>query len=621
MPPSGAEMPILFLPIDARFQDMVTEIAPDDAMFDGDADHYLSVGLSALRAIEAALDGRPVPRRILDLPCGHGRVTRLLRARFPDAAIAASDIDHAGVAFAASRFRAEGVPSDGDFRSLDIGQEFDLIWVGSLLTHLSPLMARRLFDFAVGHMALGATLVVSSHGSWVAKRLRSWGYGLGPPLARAVLEEYKRTGYGYRDYPGEQGYGISLISRDWIGAALAGSPLQLVAYAERGWDDHQDVLVLRRADYPDDRLRAGRSGLFGGLGAIAEIRRRIERRKRRQARDTWFEDRYVPIPSVEGRDPIMASDAHETDLAFDEGWYLDTYTDVAASVAAGDFRSALDHYRSHGVREGRMPCRTSNEVPAAPERFDEAWYLNAYPDVADAVRSGGLSSGFAHWIGSGKAEGRIPPPGYTEGDRFDPEWYADSYHAVAADIAAGRARDAAEHFRLIGRFRGYLPNRFAPRLDDPAGIASRFGGLWLDHGNALDLIEGRLELGQIDAAQADLLRHWVRYGYITLRGAIPEARIAAAAEDMRRAYDGELAAAKFECFAVGGHRPVPWDRAVQTTPAKALDLHWWSPAIRDLIFARPVRETLELLFGRRVMASQSLTFLRGSAQGYHQDTL
>ena len=609
-------MPVLTLPPDARFQGMVTELAPDDAMFDGCAEHYLSVGLSAMRAIEAAIDGLPVPRRILDLPCGHGRVTRLLRARFPDAAITVSDIDRAGVAFAASRFRAKGVPSDGDFRGLDLGDEFDLIWVGSLLTHLSALMARQLLDFSVRHMAPGATLVVSSHGTWVAKRLRSWGYGLGPRLAREVLEEYGRTGYGYRDYPGERGYGISLISRDWIGAALAGSPLRLVSYTERGWDDHQDVLVLRRAADLDGRPRAG-GGPLGSLGALAKF----GRHKRRQARDTWFEDRHVPASAYEGSDSAMPPDAQDADLSFDEDWYLATYTDVAASVEAGDFRSALDHYRSHGVREGRAPCRPPNAVPAPQREFDEAWYLDAYPDIADAVRRGVLRSGLAHWIESGKAEGRIPPPGYTEGDRFDAEWYAASYHAAAADIAAGRARDAAEHYDLIGRFRGYLPNRFAPRPDDPAGIPSRFGGLWLDHGNALDLIEGRLELGQIDAAQADLLRHWVRHGYVILRGAIPEARVAAAAEDLRRAYDGELPEVKFECHAVGGYRPMGWDRAVQTHPAKALDLHWWSPAIRDLIFAPPVRETLELLFGRRAMASQSLTFLRGSAQGYHQDTL
>ena len=97
----------------------------------------------------------------------------------------------------------------------------------------------------------------------------------------------------------------------------------------------------------------------------------------------------------------MPSDVQDVDLSFDEDWYLATYTDVAASVAAGDFRSALDHYRSHGESEGRMPRRPRDEAPAARGEFNEAWYLDAYPDVAEAVRSGVLRSGLAHWTESG----------------------------------------------------------------------------------------------------------------------------------------------------------------------------------------------------------------------------
>ena len=86
-------------------------------------------------------------------------------------------------------------------------------------------------------------------------------------------------------------------------------------------------------------------------------------------------------------------------------------------------------------------------------------------------------------------------------------------------------------------------------------------------------------------------------------------------------YDGKIEGLRFECPAVGGYRPVPWDPAVKTSPAKALDLHWLSQPIRDLVFAGPLREFLELIFERRALASQSLTFLRGSSQGYHQDTV
>jgi hypothetical protein len=43
--------------------------------------HYLEVGLSAMTCIEEALSRsqRPIPKRILDFPCGYGRVLRFLK--------------------------------------------------------------------------------------------------------------------------------------------------------------------------------------------------------------------------------------------------------------------------------------------------------------------------------------------------------------------------------------------------------------------------------------------------------------------------------------------------------------------------------------------------------------
>ena len=155
-------MPSLTLPASYRFPSMVTELADDDAKYDGRDGHYLSVGLSALRAIEDALGDAPAPpRRILDLPCGHGRVTRVLRARFPDAAITVCDLDRGGVDFAAARFGARGVYSVEDFRELDLGEAFDLIWVGSLVTHLPELHTRRFLDCMARHMAPRSVLVAT----------------------------------------------------------------------------------------------------------------------------------------------------------------------------------------------------------------------------------------------------------------------------------------------------------------------------------------------------------------------------------------------------------------------------------------------------------------------------
>jgi hypothetical protein len=66
------------------------------------AQHYFSVRLSALRAIEGAIahsNANFDVGRILDFPCGYGRVLRFLRARFPAASITAYDIDPVALDF------------------------------------------------------------------------------------------------------------------------------------------------------------------------------------------------------------------------------------------------------------------------------------------------------------------------------------------------------------------------------------------------------------------------------------------------------------------------------------------------------------------------------------------
>ena len=217
--------------------------------------HYLSVGQSALAAIERALGGTE-PRNILDLPCGFGRVTRALRARFPRAAITVSDLDRPGVDFSAREFDARAAYSVRDFRDLDLAETYDLIWVGSLITHLPTGQTKHLLSALRRHLSPAGTLLVTLQGPSIIPRLRETGYGLPPGSAEQVIEEFERTGFGYRDYRGGEdvygvsltndNYGISLTDEPWIGAALEECGLRLAAYEAQAWDNHHDIAVARR---------------------------------------------------------------------------------------------------------------------------------------------------------------------------------------------------------------------------------------------------------------------------------------------------------------------------------------------------------------------------------------
>jgi ectoine hydroxylase-related dioxygenase (phytanoyl-CoA dioxygenase family) len=246
------------------------------------------------------------------------------------------------------------------------------------------------------------------------------------------------------------------------------------------------------------------------------------------------------------------------------------------------------------------------------DQFDEAAYLRMYPDIATAVSDHREKSGWWHYDRHGRSEGRKP-------NDFDPEFYLRAYPVAAHEIAVGLAKAPLQHYLKLGRARGFLSNAQAPRPADAAAMPSQFGGLWPDAPNAADIVQGKQEIGAITMQQAERLRFWMRNGYVILENAIPAPIIDKAANDLDRAYAGAFPDLKFECHAVSPEH-LSWRKDINPHPAKALDPHHFSPAIRNLIFASAITEFLGLLFEAKAFVSQTLGFLRGSAQEGHQDS-
>jgi hypothetical protein len=60
-----------------------------------------------------------------------------------------------------------------------------------------------------------------------------------------IIDEYRRTGFGYRDYPGASGYGLSLSALPWVLERALDLPhCRVVLCRERACDDHQDIVAL-----------------------------------------------------------------------------------------------------------------------------------------------------------------------------------------------------------------------------------------------------------------------------------------------------------------------------------------------------------------------------------------
>lgn len=237
-------------PLRGAWQGLSLRLAPQDAMFAGDAGHYLRAGASALTAIHAAtLLAGLRPASILDFGAGAGRVTRWLRAHWPEAKLAATDLRAEDLAFCAAEFGCTTWVSGTDIAALQAPGRYDLIWAGSVLTHLDQARAEALVAKLLGWTRPGGLVVASLHGrSCLPRGAEFKHYGL-ERVRWYMLVHAMENGadYTYSDYDGTPGYGISVAAPAWVASLTEKNPgTRLVLQGERLWDDHHDVVALLR---------------------------------------------------------------------------------------------------------------------------------------------------------------------------------------------------------------------------------------------------------------------------------------------------------------------------------------------------------------------------------------
>jgi len=217
--------------------------------------HYYEIGADAIRLIvgEMVRGLRKVPRTILDFPCGAGRVTRHLRAFFPQSRVFACDLYEQHVNFCVTELGAEGIMSKENFDELDFGVRFDLIFCGSLLTHLPENLFRpalRLLSRSLTEEGIAIVTLLGRHAEYV--QTHKWKY-LDDELFAVAASTVTDTGFGFVDYDHailskfdrQARYGIALTRPHWIlKIAEEDSQTRVLSFAERGWDNHQDVLVI-----------------------------------------------------------------------------------------------------------------------------------------------------------------------------------------------------------------------------------------------------------------------------------------------------------------------------------------------------------------------------------------
>jgi SAM-dependent methyltransferase len=229
-------------------------IAENDPMHGYAPELYFQAGESALDWIQIsrAAAGVPPPGRILDYGCCYGRVLRWMRVAFPDAHIAAADVFGEGPAFCQEHLSAdETIVLPYDPSGLDVGK-FDLIWVGSVLSHTSAEQWRsflRLFRRSL--TPTGIAVLTTMGQSLVEGGLRPGTNPVrfSPEQLESVLRDYDETGFGW--WPTfSEGHGDCVASPEWIAGAVREAGFQIALFSEEAWLG-QDVIAVRGPRQPN----------------------------------------------------------------------------------------------------------------------------------------------------------------------------------------------------------------------------------------------------------------------------------------------------------------------------------------------------------------------------------
>lgn len=229
-------------------------IHPDDVMYKTGEPFYFTVGEDAVRAILRGMSfaWRSDVSRILDLPCGHGRVGRHLRAAFPNAEIFFCEIDHEAADFCASTFAGTPFYSEPDLTRVKLPANLDVIWIGSLFTHLDERRTTKWLSYLAEHLSEHGIIVATFHGRYTLELAKVFHGVTGNADWSQVVAGREENGFGFANYPnnyGVDGYGVSVAKASKIMDIAEGIPgTRTLAYTERGWANNHDVLVLGKHD-------------------------------------------------------------------------------------------------------------------------------------------------------------------------------------------------------------------------------------------------------------------------------------------------------------------------------------------------------------------------------------
>ena len=156
--------------------------------------------------------------------------------------------------FCARTFGAEPILSKLDLNELNVGADWDLIFCGSLLTHLDAdqcLAAIHFMERSLSPTGIAIVTIEGRRAEWIQDNL--WKL-IGDDQFEVSRRDYHSRGFGFVNYDTgfveqtfskQVRYGVTLIKPDWLTRVLQEVPtIRILGYKEAAWDKHQDVVIF-----------------------------------------------------------------------------------------------------------------------------------------------------------------------------------------------------------------------------------------------------------------------------------------------------------------------------------------------------------------------------------------
>ena len=107
-----------------------------------------------------------------------------------------------------------GIPllSKPELSEVAIGEQFDVIWVGSLFTHVDRERTQRWLNHLCAALAPDGILAATFHGRWTIEVQEKYHHMIDDATWQKVMKQYDAEGYGFASYPSmaSSRYGISM---------------------------------------------------------------------------------------------------------------------------------------------------------------------------------------------------------------------------------------------------------------------------------------------------------------------------------------------------------------------------------------------------------------------------